>query len=413
VARALFASVLLLPALALGKMDGIDTTNCFGCHGANLSAPMVTLTGPAQSIAAGSTVMFMVTVAGPISNGGFFLTSNQAGTFTAITGTRLWPDGIGHSTPRAATAGTVSWKIPWTAPSTPGGTELTLAVNGGNGDSHPTGDRPGNTRLSIAWGCAPVSYYLDADGDGHGDPSTGPLLRCGPQPGLSALGDDCDDANPLVFPGAVEACNGRDDNCNAQIDEGLGTTMTWPDLDGDGYGDAHGASEVGCATSARAANNLDCDDTDPRVFPGAPEICDQKDNDCDGQIDEDVRVTCGTGWCGRFGPSCDPAQCTPGPPMAEACNNFDDDCDGVVDNGDLCGPAAVCFEGKCYFVDESAPDAGPDAGDVDAGSPAPDGGVVSHDPPPSGGCRSVPSHGVALALASISRRRRRGAGGPR
>src|SRR5262249_55187569 len=150
----------------------------------------------------------------------------------------------------------------------------------------PTGDRPGNARLSIAWGCTPITYYTDADGDGYGDPSTGPYLRCGPQAGLSALGDDCDDSDPLVFPGAVEACNGRDDNCNGQIDEGLAATMTWPDLDGDGYGDAHGVGQLGCSTSARAANNLDCDDADPKVYPGAPEICDGKDNDCNGQIDE-------------------------------------------------------------------------------------------------------------------------------
>lgn len=401
--RVVLASLLLLPSLAVAKMTGISTTNCFGCHGDGRPPPTVTLTGPAQSIAAGNTVMFTVTVSAPaISNAGFFLTASQAGTFTASSGTRLFTEGIAHASPRAASSGSVTWQLAWTAPSTPGGTELDLAAVAGNGDSRTSGDRPGQARLSIAWGCTPTVYRLDVDGDGHGDPATGPFLRCAPSTGLSAAGDDCNDADPLVFPGALEACNGRDDNCNAMSDEGLGATMTWPDLDGDGYGDTLGASQTGCATPKRAANNRDCDDTDAGVFPGATELCDQKDNDCDTQVDEGVRITCGRGWCGRFGPSCDPAQCMPGPPMVEVCNRFDDDCDGVQDNGEPCGPDSMCFEGRCYSIEVPEPDAGiaTDAGVVtDAGAdPLPQS--------PARGCETVPSLGIVLALALALARRR-------
>jgi hypothetical protein len=411
--HAVVAAVLLAPSVALAKQTGIATTNCEGCHGGSgLGSPAVTITGPAQSIAAGSTVQFAVTVSGQINVGGFFLSSGQVGTFAAGTGTQLFSDGIGHASPRGAASGVVSWQIPWTAPSTPGGTELELAVLGGNGDGRSSGDRPGRSRLSIAWGCTPTTYRIDLDGDGHADPSSPTYLRCGPTAGLAAAADDCNDYDALVFPGAVEACNGRDDNCNTSIDEGLTATATWPDVDGDGYGDSKASSQLGCVSGKRAANNQDCDDTDKVVYPGAPEICDLKDDDCDGQVDEGVRVTCGKGWCGRFGPSCDAAQCVPGPPMTETCNRFDDDCDGVVDNGEPCGAGFICFEGRCYGGDTPAVDAGVDAGAMvpDAGEAVDAGEEPRPQPQQPAGCQSVPTLGASLLLlvtrAGRARRRR-------
>jgi hypothetical protein len=75
-----------------------------------------------------------------------------------------------------------------------------------------------------------------------------------------------------------ESCNGQDDNCNGQIDEGL-------DQDQDGYG----------PTGAESCRNAgaDCDDQNPLINPGAPEICDEQDNNCNGQIDEGVTNSCG------------------------------------------------------------------------------------------------------------------------
>jgi hypothetical protein len=68
--------------------------------------------------------------------------------------------------------------------------------------------------------------YVDADHDGYGTTATvtSPSLTCS-VPGVATNTTDCDDANPAVHPGATEVCNGIDDNCNGQIDEGVQLTF--------------------------------------------------------------------------------------------------------------------------------------------------------------------------------------------
>ncbi|MBI4822855.1 MAG: putative metal-binding motif-containing protein [Nitrospirae bacterium] len=77
-------------------------------------------------------------------------------------------------------------------------------------------------------------------------------------------GDDWDDNDATSYPDAPELYDGKDNDGDGLIDEGL-----YLDSDGDGY-----------------ASDVDCNDYDNTIYPGAPELCDNKDNDCDGETDE-------------------------------------------------------------------------------------------------------------------------------
>ncbi|MEZ5014075.1 MAG: MopE-related protein [Chitinophagales bacterium] len=121
--------------------------------------------------------------------------------------------------------------------------------------------------------------YQDSDGDGYG---AGAAVECG-----VPTNTDCAPFNAAINPGTTEVCNGVDDDCSGVADDGL-TFATWyPDADADGYGDAYtGISTCDGAPLGYIADNTDCDDTQNTVYPGAPEICDGYDNDCNGLVDE-------------------------------------------------------------------------------------------------------------------------------
>lgn len=91
--------------------------------------------------------------------------------------------------------------------------------------------------------------------------------------------EDCDDLDPDLNPDQREACDGIDNNCNGQVDEGV-TTTVYDDADGDGYGDPDTAREVCEVGPGDVLDNTDCDDTRPRVYPFAPERCNALDDDC-------------------------------------------------------------------------------------------------------------------------------------
>ena len=127
-----------------------------------------------------------------------------------------------------------------------------------------------------------ATWYTDADGDGYGSDE---VRACDAPPGTSWLGDDCDDADPEVSPGADELCGGDDEDCDGEIDEaGASDATTWyVDSDGDGHGVASASWRQCEQPAGTSADAEDCDDTEASVYVDAPELCnDGLDNDCDG-----------------------------------------------------------------------------------------------------------------------------------
>ncbi len=204
------------------------------------------------------------------------------------------------------------------------------------------------------------TWYADADGDGYGDPAS-PVEACDTPPGYVPSATDCDDADPDAYPSAAERCNGEDDDCDGDVDEDV--LETWyADADDDGYGDA-GSPFTDCDPPAGyVADATDCDDTSAAALPGGTEVCDERDNDCDGDVDEDVTTTFfqdadGDGWgntaatteaCSpddgysRLGGDCDDAETGINPSATEVCDSLDNDCDGDVDE-DAAADAATWY----------------------------------------------------------------------
>jgi hypothetical protein len=105
------------------------------------------------------------------------------------------------------------------------------------------------------------TYYADADGDGYGD-RTSSTEACEPSAGWSENADDCNDADSGINPDATELCDGIDNNCNEQTDEGTADSLWYYDNDGDGYGDPDNYIESCDPPEGYVDNNWDCDDLD-------------------------------------------------------------------------------------------------------------------------------------------------------
>jgi hypothetical protein len=137
--------------------------------------------------------------------------------------------------------------------------------------------------------CITDTYYRDSDSDSYGDPNNS-IQACPPPPGYVTDDTDCDDTDSSIHPGASEVCNGKDDDCDGSIDEGVKTTY-FRDADGDGYGNPSSSTQTCPPPPGYVTDDTDCDDTDSSIHPGVSEVCNGKDDDCDGSIDEGVETT--------------------------------------------------------------------------------------------------------------------------
>lgn len=381
----------LAPLVATAKANGIATTGCTGCH-AGGQVPTTTVTLSDNGPATGATIVLTVSFTAVNGGGGGLYLRASEGAFTVIGGqsTRLInARELVHSAPKGPANGKVTFQVSWTAPSAKGGADFDAWVLAGNGNLATTGDGAGAARSSVAYGCVGISYYRDYDGDGVGATSSGTTRNCAAPMGYSAEAGDCDDNDEKIFPGQAELCDSKDNDCDGLVDEDLMPQTFYPDADGDGYGIQSTLTVMGCIPpEGYALTKDDCADDDAQRHPGADEVCNFHDDDCDGKIDEGARVICGVGMCARYGISCDPKLCTPGAPVPEVCNYLDDDCDGVIDNAASCPSGQACVEGACTAA-SSTGDAGADGGD---------GGADDSSAVP-GGCAAGPS--VPLLFAGL------------
>jgi hypothetical protein len=127
-----------------------------------------------------------------------------------------------------------------------------------------------------------MMYYQDFDGDGFGNVGA-PLLNCGQPLGYVADSSDCEDSDATVYPGAPEICDGVDNNCDNNIDEGLPVFLMYQDLDGDGYGSDVSFEYCDSVVQGFSLVTGDCNDSSSQIYPGATEILNNGiDENCDG-----------------------------------------------------------------------------------------------------------------------------------
>lgn len=197
---------------------------------------------------------------------------------------------------------------------------------------------------------------VDADGDGF------------------PADQDCNDEDARIYPGADEICDDIDNDCDGQIDEigAIGGSVWYADHDGDGFGDPDVSIEACDPPSGYTSDHTDCNDDDETAYPGAEEICDGVDNNCNASIDEGLEQTwyadsdgdgygdpdtaisdCdpGSGYVDNDD-DCDDSNASTQPGRSDYCNGIDDDCDGLIDEDSKSGWDLVTIDTNSGYVYE-------------------------------------------------------------
>ncbi len=198
------------------------------------------------------------------------------------------------------------------------------------------------------------TFYQDADGDSFGNPAVTTTGSCSTPTGYVSNNTDCNDGNGGIRPGALERCNSVDDDCDAQIDGGVKSTF-YRDQDSDTYGTATNTVQACSAPSGYVTSNFDCNDTDNTIRPRVAEVCDNKDNNCNGSVDDNIApLYCAVGGARGNITACvngTPQACpttVPSSQLAESVctDGQDNDGDGQADGADTgdCAPCPTACE---------------------------------------------------------------------
>ena len=233
-----------------------------------------------------------------------------------------------------------TWSVDWAGASTLEAgqqAEVTVVFS-------PLVEGPATGGLSVRSSLSTVEVALSGTG--------GPSETDADGDGFSVAAGDCDDGRAEVYPGADEACDGLDTDCDGEL------PPEEADQDGDGWRLCAG----------------DCDDGDRFRYPGAEEVCDDLDNDCDGTVQDRLdQDGDGVDLCGG---DCDDGDADRYPGNAEVCDYLDNDCNLAVDDLDVDGDGfSACDSGG------DCDDADADAFPVLVDAMAPEGGDGSAEAP--------------------------------